>query len=203
MKKRIGIFGGTFSPPHFGHINAAKVFFDQLKLDVLYIMPNNVAPHKMVSYNNPDLRLEMCKIAFKEISKSRNIIVSDYEINKGGISYTAETLQHFANDGNELFLLCGTDMFYSLNTWYKPDVICSLSTIVMIRRDSDRAMTKRLYNKRTYLKKRFNASIIFLKSDAVEISSTEIRDAIKNGKDYSSFIPQNLSDFINQNQLYN
>ena len=80
MKKRIGLYGGTFDPPHNGHVYAAGMFLEKMSLDRLFIMPANIPPHKRISvYDDPHLRLEMCKAAFENID---GVVVSDYEILK-------------------------------------------------------------------------------------------------------------------------
>ena len=131
--KKIGIYGGSFSPPHHGHLSAAKQFIEELSLDELLIMPSHISPHKVT---DPTLtsrhRYEMAKIAFKDLPR---VTVSDYEIQKGDVSYTASTLSHFAKEG-ELYFLCGTDMFLTLSRWYRPDIIFKNATIVLASREN-------------------------------------------------------------------
>ena len=202
MKKKIGIFGGSFSPPHNGHIIAAISFYDSIGLDVLYIMPANIAPHKSEGTVDSEKRFEMCKIAFQNLSTEKNIIVSDYEIKKGGISYTSDTLSHFASNDSELFFLCGTDMFLSLNTWHRPDIICSLATIVLMRREKDKSIINKIKYRKTYLKKKYNAKIISIHQEPIEISSTEIRYSIKNKLDCSTYVSNELMSYIIDHNLY-
>ena len=120
MKKRVGIFGGTFNPPHIGHVEAAKAFVENACLDSLIIMPAFIPPHKEYdSIVTCEERLEMCKIAFKDVDKAT---VSDLEISRGGKSYTYLTLQELTSDEVELYFLCGTDMIISMDTWKNPDI---------------------------------------------------------------------------------
>jgi nicotinate-nucleotide adenylyltransferase len=112
--KKLGIYGGTFNPIHNGHIKAAEAFYDTVGLDELLIMPTFVSPHKeMMKGDDPSYRLEMTSLAFD--GNVRNITVSDYEISKGGKSYTYLTLEHFSSSDTELFFLMGTDMFLCLD----------------------------------------------------------------------------------------
>ena len=120
-KKRVGVYGGTFSPPHIAHVRVAKAFSDALSLDKLLIIPAFLPPHKQVDKNiSANTRLEMCRLAFSDIE---NAEVSDIEIARGGKSYTAITLESLSSDDVELFLLCGTDMFLTLDSWYSPKKI--------------------------------------------------------------------------------
>ena len=111
-KRRIGIFGGTFNPPHVGNTEAAKAFVKGAELDTLIIMPAFIPPLKeyLATVTCEEL-LEMCRIAFRDIEKT---IVSDLEISRGGKSYTYLTLQELANDDTDVYFLCGTDMILSL-----------------------------------------------------------------------------------------
>ena len=120
-KSKLGIYGGTFNPPHNGHIYAAEKFIEACNLDKLLIMPALIPPHKQVNDDSPYARLEMTKLAFSNSKYyPEKLSVSDYEITSKQISYTYKTLEHFANDETELYFLCGTDMFISLGSWKNP-----------------------------------------------------------------------------------
>lgn len=198
MKKtRVGIFGGTFNPPHIGHIEAARAFFLGAKLDKLIIMPAFIPPHK--EYNSTvscEERLEMSKIAFADIDGAT---VSDLEISRGGKSYTYLTLQELANDETELYFLCGTDMILTLGEWKNPDIIFSLATICYIRRESDEATTQEIEKKCREYEHKYNARIIPIHANVIEISSSEIRDK-KEG--YISYLSPELLEYIRKAGLY-
>lgn len=131
-KKKIGLYGGTFSPPHYGHIRAAESFISGVELDELYVMPANIPPHKMIDAgDDPKIRLEMCRAAFGDIPK---VTVSDYEIEKSGVSYTIDTLEHLTENGEEVYLLCGDDMFLTLESWRRGEDILRTANIVLMRR---------------------------------------------------------------------
>ena len=135
--QRIGLYGGTFDPPHIGHVRAARNFICAEKLDILYIMPANIPPHKQIDHaDDPIRRFEMCKAAFGDID---GVVVSDYEIVRSGISYTVDTLRHLhdVSGGAVLFMLCGDDMFLTLDRWREPDEIFRMSHIVCMRRYDD------------------------------------------------------------------
>jgi nicotinate-nucleotide adenylyltransferase len=197
MKKRVGIFGGTFNPPHIGHIEAAKAFVKIAELDVLIIMPAFIPPHKeYISSVNCNERLEMCKIAFKNVDKAQ---VSDLEIARGGKSYTYLTLQELSNDKSELFFLCGTDMILSMDTWKCPEIIFSLANICYIRRESDAKLTELINQKCKLYYEKFEANVIPIDADVIEISSSEIRNGECN---LQTFLTDDVLGYIIEKGLY-
>ena len=115
--EKLGLYGGTFAPPHYGHIHAVKTFLEEVSLDRVLIMPTYQPPHKAkAAGDTPEVRLEMCRAAFGDIPGAE---VSDYEIRKADVSYTVQTLEHLAAPDREIYLLCGTDMFLTLDRWYR------------------------------------------------------------------------------------
>ncbi len=199
-KKRLGIFGGTFNPPHLGHIRAAEAFIDSIKLDELLIMPTFLPPHKESSdVMDAASRLEMCKIAFSHL---KNTNVSDFEIKRGGKSYTYITLTELSGEDRELFFLMGTDMFLTLDSWKKPEIICSLANIALIRRESDPKTEKKIDQKTELYKEKYGAKIFGVKAKITEISSTEIRDMILSGADSSEYLSDEIRGYIDKKHIY-
>ena len=141
---RIGIFGGTFSPVHNGHIAAAYAFMEKMWLDVLYVMPTALPPHKQLHGDAAAAdRLEMLRLAFAGMD---GVIVSDMEIRRGGRSYTVDTLRQMHADlhgDDRLFLLMGTDMLLSFDSWREPDEIFRLCWPVYITGKRTRRWTER------------------------------------------------------------
>ena len=132
---RTGIYGGTFSPPHNGHVSAAKAFFEQARLDRLLIMPSLISPHKPTAEDDvPQRRVDMLKLAFEGDPR---ITVCDYEIKQGGVSYTYLTLEHFHSEGDTLCFLTGSDMFLTLDEWKNPERIFELAEIWCMSRTGD------------------------------------------------------------------
>ena len=194
--KRIGIYGGSFSPPHNGHLSAARQFVDALSLDELLIMPSHISPHKIT---DPTLtsrhRYDMAKIAFQDLPR---VTVSDYEIQKGDVSYTANTLSHFANEG-ELYFLCGTDMFLTLSGWYRPEIIFQNATIVLASRENGKE--QEIVQAKEAYEKDYGARIIILNNQVLEVSSTEVRNALKQGKDVSPYLSHDVEVYIREHNL--
>ncbi len=171
--KNIGLFGGSFNPPHCGHIHALKAFCSAASLDFVYIMPAGIPPHKTIEGASGKERMEMAKIAFSDIAIPFE--VSDFEIQKAGKSYTADTLSMLkeCHPHDQLFLYVGTDMFRSLESWYSPEKIFSFCTICCMARnegewdENDRYVA--LYEEK------YSACIIKIPDYPLAVSSTEIR----------------------------
>ena len=195
--RRVGIFGGTFNPPHLGHVSAAKAFADKMELDELIIIPALIPPHKEhdISVTCED-RLNMCKLAFKDIPNSQ---VSDIEISRGGKSYTYLTLQELTSADCELYFLCGTDMILTLDSWKNPDIIFKLANICYIRRESDPLTTELIQKKCREYSEKFNAKVFLIDADVIDISSSEIRGNISY---MEQFLSNDIVNYIRKTELY-
>ena len=198
MKKtRVGIFGGTFNPPHIGHIEAARAFVEGARLDTLIIMPAFIPPHKeYTSTVSCEERLAMCKIAFAGVDKTT---VSDLEMSRGGKSYTYLTLQELKSDDVELYFLCGTDMILTLGNWKNPDIIFSLANICYIRRECDEETTVMIAEKCKEYESIYGARVIPISADVIEISSSDIRDK---RVDLNSYLLPEVQEYIRKAGLY-
>jgi len=204
MKKyKLGIYGGTFNPPHNGHIHAAENFIEACQLDKLLIMPALIPPHKQVNDDSPFARLEMTKLAFSNSKYyPQRLSVSDYEITNKQISYTYKTLEHFANDETELYFLCGTDMFVSLGSWKNPARIFELATIVLARRENDISETIRIREAINSFNLIYQPRIIEINYTPIPISSTEVRAAVSTKQSLTGMVPDNVAGYIRQHGLY-
>ena len=196
---KIGIYGGTFSPIHVGHIAAAKSFLSEMALDKLYVIPTCVPPHKEeIRGADANERLEMCRLAFDGEEK---ISVSDIEIKRRGKSYTVDTLRALKDDG-ELYLLCGSDMFLTLESWREADEIFKLAGIVLGRRENDALTGDALEKHKAHLVKDCGARVFEIKFDAVELSSSEIRENIRLMRPIKDELLPSVRDYIYENGLY-
>ena len=132
---KIAVYGGSFNPPHNGHVNAAGIASSDLKPDLFLIIPDNIPPHKLLAEGSPspDQRLEMCRLAFSGID---NAVISTIELNRGGKSYTVDTLRqlHELYSGADIHLIIGQDMADSFDTWYHPDEILEMCTLYVLPR---------------------------------------------------------------------
>lgn len=198
---RIGIYGGTFSPVHNGHIAAAKAFMEQMWLDVLYVIPTGTSPHKEMDgmADNAD-RLNMCRLAFE--GNMDGVIVSDTEMRREGKSYTVDTLRQLYREDDRLFLLCGTDMLLTLDKWREPDEIFRLAYPVYVRRESDASLDSVIVEKLKEYKEKYGKNVMRVVTPPVEISSSEIRKMVANEEDISAFVPSAVCDYIKTRGLY-
>ena len=132
---RIGVFGGTFNPPHNGHVTMARAAAAQLGLDKLLLVPDSVPPHKPLP-SGVTARQWYDMAALMAAPIGRVAEASDIELRRTGKSYTSDTLRTLREQypGAELWLLMGSDMFLSLHTWHEPETICELAHIGAFRR---------------------------------------------------------------------
>ena len=138
---KIGIYGGTFNPPHLGHLTAAAAVFSLLKLDKLYLIPASIPPHKDLPQGSPtaEERLEMTRLAGEQLGLGDRVETLDMELRRQGKSYTADTLAQLKaqHPADELWLLMGTDMFLSLQSWHQPEEIFALAGIAAFGRTEE------------------------------------------------------------------
>ncbi len=197
---RIGIYGGTFSPPHNGHLLAAKAFMEQMWLDILYIIPTAIPPHKeMEQPVDARTRLEMCRLAFSDIE---GVCVSDMEIARGGRSYTVDTLRELSAPDRRLFFLCGTDMMLTLDKWREPEEIFRLCYPVYIRRDNDRSLDEVIVKKIADYDQKFGKVVRRIVCEPLELSSHEVREAIAMEKSLQDMVPAAVEEYIRSHRLY-
>lgn len=198
---RIGIYGGTFSPVHLGHIRAAQSFLAELSPDRLYVVPTAEPPHKReVGGASAEERLYMTRLAFEGLD--RRIEVSDFEVKRRGKSYTVYTLEHFAAPERELYMLVGTDMFLTLDRWYRAGEIFALSNIVLMRRENETELGCELRRKRDEYTARYGAKIYEIDRPPFELSSTELREYIRSGRPTEGLISPRVAEYIYRNGLY-
>lgn len=199
--KRYGIIGGTFDPIHYAHLYIAYEAREQLKLDKVVFMPAGKQPlktDKKVTASN--FRYEMVRIAiepFEEFS------ISNYEIEKQGLSFTYETLNYFKNIGKEekeLFFITGADCLMDMEKWKNVSGIFSLCTLVVFYRGGYNK--ELLFSQKKKIEDKYNGNIVILDLKELEISSTDLRKRISEGKKVGFFIPEKVIDFINKNNLY-
>ena len=197
---RIGIYGGTFSPPHNGHVKAARAFMEQMWLDILYVIPTALPPHKeMVVPVSAAHRFAMTQLAFGGIE---GVYVSDMELRRGGKSYTVDTLRELAGNDRRLFLLCGTDMMLTLDEWREPDEIFRLCYPVYIRRDNDRSLDEKIVQKIAFYHQKYGKVVRRIVTEPLELSSNQVRAALARGGDIASMVPSSVEKYIRDNHLY-
>ena len=198
--ERIGIYGGTFNPPHIGHIGAAKQAVSALKLDQLLLIPDRIAPHKVMPEGSatPKQRLEMLRAAVADYPE---IQVSDIELRREGPSYTYITVEQLREQypDAELFLLMGTDMFLSFQSWRNPDrILQQVSLAVLYRGEKGEIADIEA------LKQQMEGEghrVHLVENRVTAISSTQLRRLLA-FQCADDFLPQGVGDYIRQQGLY-
>ena len=198
--ERIGIYGGTFNPPHIGHMNAAAHAIRALNLDRLLLIPDRVAPHKPLPEGSPtpDQRLEMLKIAAESCPGAE---VCDLEMHREGPSYTYETVEQLSKlypDG-ELVLIMGTDMFLSFHTWKYPERITALASLAVLYR-GDRNERDAVAMKKAEMEAA-GVAVTLVENPVTVISSTQMRRLLA-FRCAGGLLPEGVLDYIRENRLY-
>ena len=197
---RVGIYGGTFSPVHNGHVAAAKAFMEQMWLDILYVIPTGVTPHKTMKGDATAAdRLEMCRLAFAGME---GVIVSDLEMRREGKSYTVDTLRELYDPDGRLFLLMGTDMLLTLDKWREPEEIFRLCYPVYVRREEDADLDGAIVEKIKSYQEKYGKVVRRIVAPAIELSSTDVRRAVAEGFPIEGAVPPAVADYIHTHGLY-
>ncbi len=197
--ERIGIYGGTFNPPHLGHLRAAMYAVEALGLDRLLLIPTGVSPHKEVAAGATSQdRLEMVRLAAAGLDK---IQVSDLELRREGRSYTVDTLRALREEhpGDELVLLMGTDMFLSFLTWREPEEIMKLAKLAVFCR-GEKGEKAKLEAQQKALEA-MGAKTELIRNPVTAISSTDLRRLLIFGC-AGPFLPGGVGAYIVENSLY-
>ena len=202
---KLGVYGGTFDPPHLGHMVSAKQALEALELDRLLIVPAAIPPHKALPQGAPSAaqRLEMTLLAVDTLLLPHRVEVSGMELDREGPSYTSDTLRilHQEHPQDELWLLMGSDMFLSLHQWHEPETICALAHIAVFAR-SDADDRAALAAQAERLEADFGAhSVVLDLPQVVEISSTRIRSDLAGGK-VPDYLPEPVYGYILRHGLY-
>lgn len=182
---KIGLFGGAFNPVHNGHMAVAYAALDKIKLDRIIFIPTGKAPHKKETQISREDRYNMLLEATASEDK---FSVSDYEIKRTEVNYSANTAEYFKSlyPDDELYFIIGDDSYNELNTWFEPHRILKVCTLLVFPREG--AAVK--------------PPAVEIPMQKVPISSSEIRNQIKIGKDCRNLLPKSVFDYIIKRKLY-
>ena len=182
---RIGLYGGAFNPPHNGHLAVARTAIEKMNLDKLIFIPTGNAPHKKETEVSREERYNMVLMA---ISGEEKMSVSDYELKRVDVNYSANTVEYFKSiyPDDELFFIIGDDSYNELGTWHEPHRIMEAATLLVFPREG--ADVK--------------APAVGLPMEIVDVSSSEIREKIKMGKDCRNLLPKAVFDYIIDRNIY-
>ncbi len=191
---KTGIFGGAFNPVHNGHVRLAEEAVKQLKLKKLLIIPTFDSPHKDTKLAPFEDRMEMCRLAFSHIEGAE---VCDIERRLGGKSFTINTVRALRNElpDAQFYLLIGGDMLFYFDQWYKYESLLKETKVCAVARDDDSLVDMMEFANEM-------GRIKVLPTQAVEISSTEIREKLKSSADISGLVPKAAAEYIAAKKLY-
>lgn len=197
--KKIGIMGGTFNPPHIGHIMMAECALEKLGLEKIIFVPTGRIYYKEEGKVSPHDRFSMVLAAISDIP---NFEISDIEVKEPNVSYTAETLEKLKEIHNDakLYFIVGADSFDYMERWKTPEKIFALSTIAVIGRRG--FGQEEIQKKADELSKRYGGEICILDMENVDVSSTEIRERCRLLKDITGMVPKGTEEYIKQKNLY-
>ena len=193
---RIAVFGGTFNPPHLGHMAAAKACVEQLELDRLLLMPTAIPPHKVLPQGSAtaEQRLEMCRIAAAAIPCCR---ACGLELEREGPSYTADTMALLAEKypGDQLWLVVGTDMLQSFPRWREPERIVRVCRLAAVAREA--GDEEKIARTAQALREGLGAQVDVIRAPALPASSTQVRAGEKAG-----LLDPGVAEYIREKELY-
>lgn len=194
---RLGIFGGSFDPPHVGHLLAAVDAYESLALDKLYFVPAATQPLKVgMSAAAAHQRLAMVTLL---VGADPRFGVDAVEIDRAGLSYTVDTLETFAQrfPQAERFFLIGEDAMAAFGAWRNPEQILKLAKLAILRRQGGLGNVSTVDSEPS-----LPSGTIALATRLVDVSSTEIRDRVRSGKSIRGFVPESVAAFIETERLY-
>ena len=198
--ERIGIYGGTFNPPHVGHLQAAKQAITALNLNHLLVIPDRIAPHKEIPQGSPTpkQRLEMLRLAAADCPQME---VLDIELNREGVSYTYQTIQQLrpVYPDAELVLFMGTDMFLSFHTWRHPEIILENASLGVFYR-GEKGEEASIEAQKAAMEA-MGATVYLVKNPVINISSTQMRRLLA-FRCAGELLPEGVLDYIRENRLY-
>ena len=188
MKKRVGILGGTFNPPHIGHLIIANEVYHALGLEEIRFMPNAIPPHKKMDFRvTGKQRITMLELAIGNCSFMK---VEDVELKKGGTSYTFDTIELLRQrePDSEFFFIIGGDQVEYLPNWYRIDELVQIVQLVGVARPQ------------TSLQTAYPIKIVEIPQ--IDVSSTEIRRRFENGNTTKYLVPDAVREYIEREKLY-
>jgi nicotinate-nucleotide adenylyltransferase len=189
----VGLFGGTFNPIHFGHLITSQRVKEMRNLEKIILMPCSISPFKVKKSDllDGDKRIKMLELA---IGENPAYEISEYELNKGGVSYTYNTIIELKKKYNEIELIIGFDNILDFHKWYRSDDIVKEAKLIVLTRKTDHPDIEK--------ESKTGRKAIFVDSPMIEISSTEIRERIRAGLAIEYLVPRLVVDYIKKEKLY-
>ncbi len=198
--QRIGVFGGSFDPPHNAHVALARAALAQYQLDGLHVIPTGHAWHKARALSSPEHRLAMARLAFGTIAR---VVVDDRELQRPGPTFTIDTLKALQaeNPGCQLYLFIGADQFASFGQWHQWREILEIAIICIADR-TESALTQPQFD--AYAP--YNHRFLLLKLPLMPVSATQIRQMMASNaadaEEARKLVPDAVARYISHYQLY-
>ncbi len=199
---RVGIFGGSFDPVHYGHLILAELCCEAANLNEVRLVPAAVPPHKQGQGRaSGENRIAMLKLA---IGGNPNLSVWDEEIRRGGISYTVDTLRALNEEHSnaDLFFLMGADSLFDLPNWREPEEICRLASIVVVDRPGSKPVDFDILKELVDAKRLQHFRELAVEIPQIDISSSRLRERIQTGKSIRYQTPRSVEAYIKSAGLY-
>lgn len=198
---KIGIMGGTFDPIHIGHLILGENAWQQLGLDTVIYMPAGNPPHKQHREGRATdrQRMDMVQLA---TTINPHFVVSGYEMNEDGFSYTHRTLEHMHKvyPDSELYFIIGADSLFDFDTWREPQKIADLSTLVVATRNH--TSTEKMDAAIRHVREKYHADVIRLDTENIDVSSKMIREWIRDGHSIRYYVTADVEQYIMKYRLY-
>ena len=193
--QRIGVFGGSFDPPHNAHVALARAALDQFELDSLHVVPTGMAWHKSRALSAPVHRLAMTRLAFDNVAR---VVVDDRELQRKGPTFTIDTLKA-EHPSAQLYLFIGADQFVAFRQWHQWQEILEIAIICIADR-AESTPTQTQFDAYAAQSHRF----FTLKLPLMSVSATQVRQLIASGAacDIAKLVPEPVARYIALHQLY-
>lgn len=187
----VGLFGGSFNPIHFGHLITSQRVMEIRKLEKIILMPCNISPFKFEAADilEGHTRMRMLELA---VGNSTNYEIDNFELKKGGVSFTYNTILHLKRMYRDIELIIGFDQLIDFDKWYKAENIVDETQLVVMKREIDKPGVKNIFTEKA----------VFVDTPTIEISATEIRERIRAGLSIDYLVPESVMDYIKQEKLY-
>lgn len=196
--KKVGVMGGTFNPIHIGHLILAETAREYYELDEILFVPSGI-PYMKENVLDSKTRIHMTGMAIEE---NPHFALSTIEVDRGGNSYSYETLEYLQthNPNTQYHFIVGADSLFDIEKWMHPEKIFAACTIIAAIREGHSMIE--LTQQMEYLREKYNADIRLLPSRSVDISSTDIRDRVRNGDSIRYLVSEKVEKFIHKNHIY-
>ena len=198
---KIGILGGTFNPIHNGHLALGRYAKEKFELDQIWIMPNGNPPHKKNAQieSNTNHRVEMARLA---IAEEEGFCLQLYEVERKEVNYSYLTMEHFVGEypHDEFYFIIGADSLFNIEKWKCPERL--LKTCIILAANRDGRNQAEMEQQIQYVNQKYDADIRLLNMPMIDISSTEIREDMKELRTIRNLVPTSVYEYIIENQLF-